>query len=163
MVVSQLEVKLEPLTINDLEACWKLDRQCFPSSEAYDKDTIKYFLCEKKRVCYKIVDQTNAMIGFIIGLADDDQTGHIMTLAVSAESRKKGYGQRLIQRLEEGFRLQDVAIVHLEVRVSNKQAQHLYTKQGYVIVERLESYYPDSEDAFLMIKSLLDVSPEVYE
>lgn len=163
MIVNQLEAKIEQMTIDDLEACWTLDQRCFPTGEAYDRDMIKYLLLEENNVCYKFTNLSNTMIGFVIGLIEDSGMGHIVTIAIAPEIQAKGYGRRLIQRLEEGFRLRDVTALHLEVRVSNKKAQHLYTKQGYLIVERIESYYPDGEDAFLMVKSILDLSPETYE
>jgi ribosomal protein S18 acetylase RimI-like enzyme len=40
------------------------------------------------------------------------------------------------------------------VRVSNISAQSLYRGLGYTIVQRLNNYYNNGEDAFLMVKSL---------
>jgi ribosomal-protein-alanine N-acetyltransferase len=100
------------------------------------------------------------MLGFVIGLVQEDGTGHVVSLAIAPEEQSRGYGRWLMERLESGFRLRSVITLRLEVRTTNKPAQHLYTKLGYLIVERLKQYYSDGGDAYLMIKSLLDLSSE---
>jgi ribosomal protein S18 acetylase RimI-like enzyme len=45
-------------------------------------------------------------------------------------------------------------VIRLEVRVSNVAAQSLYRQFGYATVQRLENYYNNGEDGFLMVKSL---------
>ena len=42
----------------------------------------------------------------------------------------------------------------LEVRVSNIAAQSLYRGLDYAIVQRINKYYNNGEDCFLMVKSL---------
>lgn len=160
MTTKTFEAILQPMLIEDLEACWELDQKCFPSCEAYDRDMVRYLLTHQGRICYKIVNSLEKMQGFVIGLVQEDGTGHIVCLAIAPEARKHGYGRWLMERLEKGFRLRDIITLRLEVRTTNKQAIHLYTKLGYFIVERLKQYYADGGDAYLMIKSLLDLSPE---
>ena len=53
------------------------------------------------------------------------------------------------RRLRELFR---VEMLRLEVRVSNEPAINLYRKLGFRIVERVPGYYPDGEDAYVMVK-----------
>lgn len=160
MTTKQLEAILQPMLIEDLEACWALDHRCFPPSEVYDQDMVRYLLQHQGRVCYKIVNSSENMLGFVIGLVEEDGTGHVVSLAIAPEAQSRGYGRWLMERLESGFRLRDVTTLRLEVRASNKHAIHLYTKLGYFIVERIKQYYSDGGDAYLMIKSLLDLSPD---
>ncbi len=159
MTTKQLETILQPMLIEDLEACLELDQRCFPPSEVYDSDMVRYLLLHQGGVCYKI-DRSDKMLGFVIGLVQEDGTGHVISLAIAPEVRSRGYGRWLMERLESSFRLRNVITLRLEVRTTNKQAQHLYTKLGYFIVERFTRYYSDGGDAYLMIKSLLDLSPE---
>lgn len=160
MFTKQLEVVLQPMLIDDLEDCWTLDQSCFPPCEVYDRDMVRYLLSHDGRVCYKLADRLGKMIGFAIGLIQEDGTGHIVSIAVAPEARSKGYGRWMMQRLESGFRLRNIITLRLEVRTTNKTAQHLYTKLGFLIVERLKQYYADGGDAYLMIKSLIDLSPK---
>jgi ribosomal protein S18 acetylase RimI-like enzyme len=46
-------------------------------------------------------------------------------------------------------------MVMLEVRVSNLAAQQLYRSCGYSITQRMNGYYQNGEDAYLMLKSLI--------
>lgn len=160
MTIKTFEAILQPMLIEDLEACWELDQYCFPPCEVYDKDMLRYLLTHEGRLCYKIANSLEKMQGFAIGIIQEDGTGHIISLAIAPQARKHGYGRWLMERLEKGFRLRDITTLRLEVRTTNKEAIHLYTKLGYFIVERLKQYYADGADAFLMVKSLLDLSPE---
>ena len=40
--------------------------------------------------------------------------------------------------------------MYLEVRCSNNDAVKLYENLGYIVKQRLRSYYRDGEDAYLM-------------
>jgi ribosomal-protein-alanine N-acetyltransferase len=58
-------------------------------------------------------------------------------------------------RVEEALREREVATVMLEVRVSNTDAQNLYRRAGFMVVQRIGKYYNNGEDCFLMIKGLV--------
>ena len=60
----------------------------------------------------------------------------------------------LLQYAEEALQKRRISIIMLEVRVSNIAAQSLYRGLSYTIVQRLNNYYNNGEDAFLMVKSL---------
>jgi ribosomal-protein-alanine N-acetyltransferase len=47
-----------------------------------------------------------------------------------------------------------VRTVRLEVRVGNLAAQRLYEQLGYAVVQRMERYYSNGDDGYLMVKSL---------
>jgi ribosomal-protein-alanine N-acetyltransferase len=94
------------------------------------------------------------MVGFVIGLIEPDHTGHITTVGVAPEHRRRHLGQRLMAEVEKGFRKRNVRIVRLEVRSLNIPAQKLYQHLGYVITQRLPKYYSNGGDGLLMLKSL---------
>ena len=61
---------------------------------------------------------------------------HISTLAVRAESRRRGLGElMLVVLIKEAHRLRAFRVT-LEVRVSNAAAQALYAKYGFEQVGR---------------------------
>jgi ribosomal protein S18 acetylase RimI-like enzyme len=94
------------------------------------------------------------MVGFIVGLVEPDHTGHVTTLGVAAEHRRRGIARRMMQKVEDGFRRRSVRIIRLEVRAINTGAQHLYSDLGYTVTQRLPRYYSNGGDGLLMIKSL---------
>ncbi|HYE66463.1 MAG TPA: GNAT family N-acetyltransferase, partial [Pyrinomonadaceae bacterium] len=98
--------------------------------------------------------QGGVMVGFIVGLVEPDHTGHVTTLGVAPEHRRRGIAQRLMGKVEDGFRRRDVRMVRLEVRSANMGAQQLYRSLGYTVTQRLPRYYSNGGDGLLMIKSL---------
>ncbi|MGI0069390.1 MAG: ribosomal protein S18-alanine N-acetyltransferase [Nitrosotalea sp.] len=76
--------------------------------------------------------------------------GHVVSVAVLPEHRKKGIGRALIEEAIAGVKLKKSDELYLEVRCSNTEAIRLYEKLGFVIKQRLKAYYRDGEDASLM-------------
>ncbi|MFL6231376.1 MAG: GNAT family N-acetyltransferase [Pyrinomonadaceae bacterium] len=145
---------IRPLTITQIEECWRLDQRCFVDGEAYSRDTFEYLLTSPESIAYRAVTTDGALIGFIVGLIEPDRTGHITTLGVAPAPPPRRIAQRMLARVEEGFRRRRVRTVRLEVRSVNTGAQELYRKVGYVVTQRLPRYYSNGGDGLLMIKAL---------
>jgi ribosomal-protein-alanine N-acetyltransferase len=146
---------LRPLTISQIDECWRLDQRCFVDGEAYSRDTFEYLLTAPESVSYRVVTQNSAMAGFVIGLLEPDHTGHITTIGIAPEHRRRRLASCLMERIEDGFRRRDVRIVRLEVRGSNASAQKLYLSLGYSVAQRLPKYYSNGGDGLLMIKPII--------
>jgi ribosomal-protein-alanine N-acetyltransferase len=81
--------------------------------------------------------------------------GHVVSIAVLEEHRRKGIGEALMKTGMEAMKnVYDAKEVYLEVRVSNTPAIRLYEKLGFKIVKVLEGYYSDGENAYLMAREL---------
>lgn len=145
---------IRPLTISHLDECWRLDQRCFVDGEAYSRETFEYLLTAPEAVAYRATTSGGLMVGFVIGLVEPDHTGHITTVGVSPEHRRRQIAKRLMAEVEKGFRLRNVRIVRLEVRSLNVAAQRLYDDLGYAITQRLPKYYSNGGDGLLMLKSL---------
>jgi [ribosomal protein S18]-alanine N-acetyltransferase len=152
--IAEVRYDVRPLTVTQLDECWRLDQRCFVDGEAYSRDTFEYLLTAPESVSYRAVTQGGAMVGFIIGLVEPDHTGHVTTVGVAPEHRRRRIAQRLMEKVEDGFRRRDVRIVRLEVRSINVGAQQLYQNLGYIVTQRLPRYYSNGGDGLLMIKSL---------
>lgn len=76
--------------------------------------------------------------------------GHVVSVAVLEEQRKKGIGRALIEEANAGTKIKKADELYLEVRCSNNEAVRLYEKIGFIIKQRIKSYYRDGEDAYLM-------------
>jgi ribosomal-protein-alanine N-acetyltransferase len=145
---------IRPLTITHLDECWRLDQRCFVDGEAYSRDTFEYLLTSPESVAYRAVTPDGALIGFVVGLVEPDRTGHITTLGVAPEHRRRGIAERMLARVEEGFHRRHISTVRLEVRSVNTGAQELYRKLGYAVTQRLPRYYSNGGDGLLMVKAL---------
>ena len=76
--------------------------------------------------------------------------GHVVSVAVLHEHRKKGIGKALVEESINGVKSKKCDELYLEVRCSNTEGVRLYENIGFVIKQRLKTYYRDGEDAFLM-------------
>lgn len=145
---------IRPLTVAQLDECWRLDQRCFIDGEAYSRETFEYLLTAPESVSYRAVMTDGSMVGFIVGIIEPDATGHITTLGVAPEHRRRGVARNMLMKVEDGFRRRQVRILRLEVRSINIGAQDLYRQLGYAVTQRLPRYYSNGGDGLLMIKSL---------
>ncbi len=84
------------------------------------------------------------------------EEGHIMTLAVHPEHRRRGIGTLLLLHLFAEARKRKVLRLTLEVRETNLAAQCLYRQFGFAVAGRRRRYYSDGEDALIMWSDRLD-------
>jgi len=145
---------IRPLTISHLDECWRLDQHCFVDGEAYSRETFEYLLTAPESISFRAATSSGSMAGFVIGLIEPDHTGHITTVGVSPDHRRRHLAKRLMAEVEKGFRRRNVRLVRLEVRSLNIPAQKLYQRLGYAVTQRLPKYYSNGGDGLLMLKSL---------
>jgi ribosomal-protein-alanine N-acetyltransferase len=83
------------------------------------------------------------------------RSGHVVSIAVLENHRKKGLGYALMayamKTMYEEYKCSET---YLEVRVSNTPAITLYEKLGYRKIKVEKNYYLDGEDAYVMARKL---------
>ena len=147
--------EIHPLTDKQLKEVLKLNLCCFKAGENYTKHTFAYLLGEPNSLSYRVVTSTGQMAAFVFVMTSrEDGTGHITTIGVAPEHRRRGLANKLLRHAEDALRLRGINVVMLEVRASNRAAQNLYREFDYAIVQRLPKYYNNGEDGFMMVKSL---------
>ena len=87
---------IRPLTLPQLDECWRLDQRCFIDGEAYSRETFEYLLTSTESVSYRAVTPDGMMVGFIVGIVEPDATGHVTTLGVAPEHRRRQIAQRML-------------------------------------------------------------------
>jgi ribosomal-protein-alanine N-acetyltransferase len=147
--------ELKPLTVKHLDELLRLNIRCFRNGENYNKHTFKYLLTQPHALGYMARTAADDMVGFVLLIRNDDGTAHITTVGVAPEHRRRGIAERLIEHVDVALKQRGVSTVVLEVRVGNFPAQNLYRRAGYTVVQRMQRYYHNGEDGFLMMKSLV--------
>lgn len=146
---------IHPLVENHLGEVLRLNMRCFKNGENYTKHTFAYLLTVPSALSYRINTAEGVMAGFICAMVGTEGNAHVTTVGVAPEHRRRGLAALLLSHLEGALKIRGVGAVVLEVRVSNIAAQVLYKQSDYSVVQRLQKYYNNGEDGFLMMKSLI--------
>ena len=137
-----MEVKIETATITLLDKLFKIEEQCF-DQEAFTKRQISYLLTDYNTIA--LVAKTDSDIaGFIITqveVEENTEFGHIITINVPPNYRRKGIATKLLQEIEALLKQKGISECRLEVREDNSQAIKLYQSLGYQTIGKLEKYY----------------------
>jgi ribosomal-protein-alanine N-acetyltransferase len=141
--------KFAPSNLNEI---LEIEKNAFEKKETFPKE---YFLELSKRwpEGFLVARIDRETVGYAIGEKNKD-SGLIISIAVKKEWRRKGIGRKLIEKLLENFKKEGMKIVFLHVREENKEAINFYRALGFKIIELVENYYSNGENAYLMEKTL---------
>jgi ribosomal-protein-alanine N-acetyltransferase len=135
-----------------LEEIYRVELTCF--KDPYPPRLLLYYL-RLSQDLFIACRSEGRIVGYAIGIIENfGSTGHIVSICVHSDYRRRGVGRRLMEILEELFRAKGAMETKLEVRVSNEPAINLYRSMGYTIVGIYQGYYSDGEDAYMMSKNL---------
>ena len=107
---------------------------------------------------------TNALALWLVAVEDGAVAGYVgsqtvcnetdmMNVAVTADFRRRGIGEKLVNALVEELKAMDSHCLTLEVRASNTPAQAMYEKLGFAEIGRRPRYYQNpKEDALILRK-----------
>jgi [ribosomal protein S18]-alanine N-acetyltransferase len=131
-----------------------IDERCFPPGVAYDSAELGYFM--KRPGAKTLVIEINGRIaGFLLlEMSARRRRASIVTLDVREEFRRRGCATELLCTSEEVLRAHNIKTYELQVDVGNDVALAFYRKHGFEIVRRLNGYYENGNDAWLMRKEL---------
>ena len=136
---------IRPFSFSDLERILQIEQQSFPKSP-YDWATFVnlYSLYPENFLVYtgKTQDRKEEIWGYIIF----SQDGHVISIAVHPQHRRKGVGKELLEKILNAPRLKNV---WAEVRKSNQGAQAFYLRMGFRITGVVRNYY-GNEDALIV-------------
>jgi len=113
---------------------------------------------------FMVAEENGEVVGYImcrmeVGLSNFGfsglmKKGHIVSVAVLPQYRRKGIGEALVNKAVDGMRLYNAKQCFLEVRVTNTPAINLYETLGFEITRTIHGYYSDGESAYVMSKKL---------
>jgi ribosomal-protein-alanine N-acetyltransferase len=131
---------------DDLQEAIEIDRQVFGG---YDPAIFTAFY-EYHPGSSLVAEVDGRVAGFVLGFKHTPFEGRVFWLAVSPHFQGRGIGMRLMLDILRIFRQLGAFSATLEVRVSNKKAQTLYTLLGFHMIGICPAYYTDGEAAIIM-------------
>ncbi|AWR99585.1 GNAT family N-acetyltransferase [Metallosphaera hakonensis] len=102
---------------------------------------------------FLVARDNDRVLGYCIGIVQFKVRGHIISIATSIHSRKRGVGSALLQELERRFMKIGCTYSYLEVNVKNLDAISFYYNRSYRIVRTRKNYYGRNKHGFIMTKS----------
>ncbi len=143
-------MEIREFKLSDVDEMIENEERIFLSS--LGKDFTIEQLKEDSLIKYLLLVDDDKIIGQL-GLWIDDFRAQIINFYIIEDYRRKGLGEKLLNYGIDFLKQKKVNIITLEVRVSNKIAQNLYSKEGFSICAIRKNYYSDGEDAFLLVRN----------
>jgi len=157
----QQTFKLRKFKPDDLQSVMHINRLCLPENYM---DFFFMDLHQRFPETFIVVEQDGKIVGYIMcrievglasfGLGGLIKKGHVVSIAVLPQGRRKGVAQALMIRAMEGMCHYKAKLCYLEVRVTNDPGVALYKKLGFEVSRTIKGYYSDGEDALVMTKKL---------
>ncbi len=153
--------KLRKFEPDDLQAVIRINRVCLPENYT---DMFFMDLHERFPETFIVAEEDHDAVGYIMcrievglsnyGLGGLIRKGHVVSLAVMPQARRKGVASALLNGAMAGMVSYKAKQIYLEVRVTNEAGVNLYKKLGLEVVRTIPGYYSDGEDAYVMSKKL---------
>lgn len=141
-------ITIRKALVSDINRLCEIDRECF--SQPWSEISFLNEMEHDFSICY-VACSDDKITGYINARIMYDEID-INNVAVSPLYRKNGIGEKLVRYLCDNAD-ESIRRINLEVRLSNCNAIHLYTKCGFDrIGERKEFYEHPVETAVLMAK-----------
>jgi ribosomal-protein-alanine N-acetyltransferase len=147
-VFKSLEGSLEPMTEG------RVDEVVAIEARAYGHPWTRGNFVDSLRSGYhaQLLCDRGQLFGYFVAMKGVDEV-HLLNITVTPERQREGWGRVMLDALAEWSRAQGAQWLWLEVRVSNRRAQHVYERYGFRRVGERKHYYPADhgrEDAIVM-------------
>jgi ribosomal-protein-alanine N-acetyltransferase len=157
----QQTFKLRKFTPDDLSSVMHINRVCLPENYS---DFFFIDLHQRFPETFIVAEEDRKIVGYIMcrvevglasfGLGGLIRKGHVVSIAVLPQGRRKGVAQALMTAAMDGMRRYNAKQIYLEVRMTNTAGVALYQKLGLEVARTIHGYYSDGEDAYVMNKKL---------
>ncbi|MCJ7631491.1 ribosomal protein S18-alanine N-acetyltransferase [Candidatus Bathyarchaeota archaeon] len=131
----------------DLPSIYEIENRSF--KDPYPPFFIEILLNLNPKT-FLVAEREKQIVGYLITTYDRN-TGHIVSIAIISEERRKNVGRTLMEKGSDILRELGVETIRLEVRKSNREAQKFYEAQGFEYNHEIRGYYGD-DDALVYYK-----------
>jgi Acetyltransferases len=151
-VGKDIELTLTNAEVGELDQIFNIEKDSF--EEPYPIDLLLAYLYVAREF-FLVARAEKRVLGYIIGIPRLKYRGHVISIAVKKEARRKGIGSILLKVLEDKFKAFGCTHSYLEVMENNYAAIMLYRNSGYEIIGYYDKYYRNGKGAFIMMKNLI--------
>jgi len=165
--VFPVNIALRTYRPEDFESLYEIDQACYAKDVAYSRSDLRAYLgfLGSECVVAEVKGRTREkdrqggsenrsdvrIAGFCLS-AHRGPEGHIITIDVLEDYRRKKIGTALLKEVEHRLANAGVRLVELETATDNKAAVAFWQKHGYRTRGVRKGYYPRGRDAYSMTK-----------
>lgn len=142
------DLRFRPLTPDDARELSYIELEIFPLP--WSKNSLRSCL-ELANVDGEAAIAVNQIVGYLFAQYAHDEA-HILNLGVRPDFQRKGIAKSLLKRFLDRLHERRTKSCYLEVRLGNRIAQKLYYSQGFAPLFVRKNYYPDRENALILVK-----------
>ncbi len=151
--VNTPEVRLEPLTLDRLDALLAVEQQAY--SHPWSRGNFIDSLANGYQV--QLLMGGEQLLGYFVAMQGVDEA-HLLNLTVAPAFQRQGWARVLLDALALWARGLGAQWLWLEVRAGNGRARQVYEAHGFRRVGERKRYYPcvdgEREDAIVMSRPL---------
>jgi ribosomal-protein-alanine N-acetyltransferase len=135
---------------DDLQSVMQVNRVCLPENYT---DMFFIDLHQRFPETFIVAKEDGNVVGYIMsrievglsnfGLGGLIRKGHVVSIAVMPQARRKGVATALLKAAMEGMGYYKAKQIYLEVRVTNGAGVALYKKLGLEVARTISGYYSD--------------------
>lgn len=152
------ELTMGLMTIDDVDAIHAIEEACF--KVPWSRESFLREVTENACARYMVLREDGVAIAYA-GVWFVLDEGHITNIAVHPDRRGLGYGEKVTRAMIQLAADSGMNWMTLEVRRSNKIAQNMYHKLGFIDVGYRKRYYENTEDALVMaLEHMPEAHPE---
>lgn len=147
--VSPVEVRFEPLRVEQLDAVLRIEQQTY----THPWSLLNFSDALASGYPAQLLMAGDVLVGYFVAMQGVDEV-HLLNLTVAPAYQRQGWALVMLDALALWSRGQGAQWLWLEVRASNVRALSVYEAHGYRRVSLRKAYYPDGhgqrEDAVVM-------------
>jgi ribosomal-protein-alanine N-acetyltransferase len=154
MITEPLTVAIVPMRRRHLRSVLAIEEQVYP--RPWSTSLFLSELALRASRAYFVALVARQVVGYA-GLMMTLDDGHVTTIAVDPRWHRQKIGTRLLLALAREAGARGARNLTLEVRMSNRGAQELYRRFGFVPAGVRKNYYQETnEDALVMWSNDID-------
>ena len=118
-------------------------------TEQYNPTLFSFFY-ETYPQGFIVAEQNHKIIGFLIGIKLKTNKTKILMISVEPRYQRQKIGESLLNEFIKITTKENIEVAELEVRTDNKKAIKFYEKNGFKIIQKIDKFYQNDENAYTM-------------
>lgn len=157
VIISDKAYFVREIVTADIKGLLAVEREVYQGELPWTKTAFTNELRRNSRKLYLLIKEDKQTIGFV-GCRLVGKDTHVTNIAVSNKYQGQGIGSFLLNETKKFAEKYGCDTMSLEVRISNKNAQRVYRRMGFVSNAIKRGYYEENkEDALDMVLYLKEV------